>query len=69
MAVELLPRAVVDLHVAGLRVGEVMARARRQGSSPPAAEELAAAMAGAELLPKDLPQRSASAVPRDARRP
>jgi len=45
---------VIELHAAGLRVGEVMARARRRGSSPPAAEELAAAEADAELLPKDL---------------
>jgi hypothetical protein len=41
-------------------VGEVMARARRAGSSPPAAEERAAALAGAQLLPKDLPQRPAA---------
>jgi hypothetical protein len=61
-ALELLPRAVIDLHVAGLKVGEVMARARRAGSSPPAAEERAAALAGAELLPKDLPQRPAVAT-------
>ncbi len=67
VAVELLPRAIVDLHVAGLRVGEVMARARRQGSSPPAAEELAASLAGAELLPKDLPARPAG--PRPGGRP
>jgi len=51
---DLLPQAVIELHAAGLRVGEVMARARRRGSSPPAAEELAAAEADAELLPKDL---------------
>ncbi len=51
---DLLPQAVVELHVAGLKVGEVMARARQRGSSPPVAEELAAAEAHAELLPKDL---------------
>lgn len=54
---DLLPQAVVELHTAGLRVGEVMARARRRGSSPPVAEELAAAEAHAELLPKDLAPR------------
>jgi hypothetical protein len=52
---DLLPQAVVALHTAGLRVGEVMARARRRGSSPLAAEQLAAAEAHAELLPQDLP--------------
>jgi hypothetical protein len=51
---DLLPQPVVDLHTAGLRVGEVMARARRRGSSPLAAEQLAAAEAHAELLPQDL---------------
>ena len=51
---DLLPQAVVELHAAGLKVGEVMARARQRGSSPPVAEELAAAEAHAELLPKDL---------------
>jgi hypothetical protein len=54
---DLLPQAVVELHTAGLRVGEVMARARQRGSSPPVAEELAAAEAHAELLPKDLAPR------------
>ena len=56
-AADLLPQAVVELHVAGLKVGEVMARARQRGSSPPVAEELAAAEAHAELLPKDLVPR------------
>jgi hypothetical protein len=42
------------LHTAGLKVGEVMTRARRRGSSPLAAEQLAAAEAHAEQLPKDL---------------
>lgn len=51
---DLLPQAVVAQHVAGLKVAEVMARARRRGSSPLAAEESAAAEAHAELLPKDL---------------
>ncbi len=54
---DLLPQAVVEQHTAGLRVGEVMARARQRGSSPPVAEELAAAEAHAELLPKDLAPR------------
>lgn len=51
---DLLPRPVVERLVAGLRVGEVMARARRAGSSPVAAEQAAAAEAYAELLPKDV---------------
>jgi hypothetical protein len=51
---DLLPQAVVALHAAGLRVGEVMARARRRGSSPLVAEQLAAAEAHADLQPKDL---------------
>ena len=55
--VDLLPQAVVELHAAGLKVGEVMARARQRGSSPPVAEALAAAEAHAELLPKDLAPR------------
>lgn len=55
--IDLLPQAVVELHAAGLKVGEVMARARQRGSSPPVAEELAAAEAHAELLPKDLAPR------------
>jgi hypothetical protein len=54
---DLLPQAVVALHTAGLKVGEIMARARQRGSSPPVAEELAAAEAHAELLPKDLVPR------------
>ena len=53
-ASDLLPQAVVARHAAGLKVAEVMTRARRRGSSPPAAEQLAAAEAHAELLPKDL---------------
>ena len=51
---DLLPQAVVAQHVAGLKVAEVMTRARRRGSSPVAAEQLAATEAHAELLPKDL---------------
>jgi len=51
---DLLPQAVISRHAAGLKVAEVMARARRRGSSPLAAEQLAAAEAHAELLPKDL---------------
>ena len=51
---ELLPAPLIELHTAGLKVGEVMARARRRGSSSLAAEQVAAAEAHAELLPKDL---------------
>jgi hypothetical protein len=51
---DLLPQAVIARHAAGLRVAEVMTRARQRGSSPLAAEQLAAAEAYAELLPKDL---------------
>jgi hypothetical protein len=51
---DLLPQPLIELHTAGLRVGEVLARARRRGSSPLAAEQLAAAEAHAELLPQDL---------------
>jgi hypothetical protein len=56
LAGNLLPEPVVEFHVAGLRVAEVMARARRRGSSPLAAEELARQVAHADLLPKELPQ-------------
>ena len=51
---EFLPAPLIELHVAGLKVGEVMARARRRGSSSLAAEQAAAVEAHAELLPKDL---------------
>ena len=51
---DLLPQAVIAAHVAGLKVAGVMTRARQRGSSPLAAEQLAAAEAHAELLPKDL---------------
>lgn len=51
---DLLPQALVAQHAAGLKVAEVMTRARRRGSSPLAAEQLAAAEAHAELLPQDL---------------
>lgn len=51
---DLLPQPLVALHTAGLKVGEVLARARRRGSSPLAAEQLAATEAHAEQLPKDL---------------
>jgi hypothetical protein len=51
---DLLPQAVIARHAAALKVAEVMTRARRRGSSPLAAEQLAAAEAHAELLPKDL---------------
>ncbi|HJW76371.1 MAG TPA: hypothetical protein VJ787_12005, partial [Thermoleophilia bacterium] len=53
---ELVPQPIIELHTAGLRVGEVMARARRRGSSPLAAEELAAGIAHGDLFPKELPQ-------------
>ncbi len=49
---DLLPQAVVAQHAAGLKIAEVMTRARRRGSSPLAAEQLAAAEAHAELLPQ-----------------
>ena len=51
---ELLPAPLIELHTAGLKVGEAMARARRRGSSSLAAEQAAATEAHAELLPKDL---------------
>jgi hypothetical protein len=51
---DLLPQPLIQLHTAGLKVGEVMAQARQRGSSPLAAEQLAADEAHAELLPKDL---------------
>jgi len=35
------PKPVVDLHCAGLKVGELLVRARRAGSSPDAAVEAA----------------------------
>jgi hypothetical protein len=53
---ELVPAPNIELHTAGLRVGEVMARARRRGSSPLAAEQLAADIAHGDLFPKELPQ-------------
>ncbi len=56
-ALDVFPRALVELYTAGLKVGEVMARARRRGSSPRAAEQLAEAEAHAELLPQDLAPR------------
>jgi hypothetical protein len=51
---DLLPQAVIAQHVAGLKVGEAMTRARRRGSSPLAAEQLASEEAHAQLLPQDL---------------
>ena len=51
---DLLPQAVIAQHAAGLKVAETMTRARRRGSSPLAAEQIAGAEAHAELLPKDL---------------
>ncbi len=51
---ELLPQPLVELAAAGLKVAEVMARARQRGSSPLAAEQLAAAEVHADQLPKDL---------------
>jgi hypothetical protein len=54
---ESLPQPLIELHTAGLKIAEVMTRARRRGSSPLAAEQLAAAEAHAEQLPKDLGAR------------
>lgn len=51
---DLLPQPLIELHTAGLKVGEALTRARQRGSSPLAAEQLAAAEAHAEQLPKDL---------------
>jgi hypothetical protein len=51
---DLLPAPLIELHTAGLKVGEAMARARRRGSSSLAAEQVAAVEAHGELLPKDL---------------
>lgn len=51
---DLLPQALITRCAAGLKVAEVMTRARRRGSSPLAAEQLAADEAHAELLPQDL---------------
>lgn len=51
---DLLPQAVIARHTAALRVAAAMTRARKRGSSPLAAEQLAATEAHAELLPKDL---------------
>lgn len=55
--VEYLLRPVIALHAAGLKVAAVMTRARRRGSSPLAAEQLAVDEAHAEALPKDLAPR------------
>jgi len=54
---ESLPQPLIELHTAGLKIAEVMTRARQRGSSPLAAEQLAAAEAHAEQLPKDLGAR------------
>jgi len=51
---DLLPGPRLEQHAAGLVVGAVLARARLKGSSPLAAEQLAAAEAGAQLVPQDL---------------
>jgi len=51
---DLLPQPLIELHTAGLKVGEALTRARRRGSSPLAAEQLAVGEAHAEQLPKDL---------------
>jgi hypothetical protein len=50
------PEPVIELHTAGLKVGEALVQARRRGSSPLAAEAFAAESAHADLVPKDLPQ-------------
>ena len=58
---DLLPQAVVARHAAGLKVAEVMTRARRRGSSPLAAEQLAAEEAHAEACcPRPLEPSAAS---------
>lgn len=44
------PRPVIDLHAAGLKVGEILARARKAGLSPQAAEDAAAASGLGSLL-------------------
>jgi hypothetical protein len=51
---ELVPGPLIELRAAGLRVGQAMVHARRRGSSPLAAEQLAADEAHAQQLPKDL---------------
>jgi hypothetical protein len=51
---DLLPQPLIDLHTAGLKVGEVLTRSRRRGSSPIAAEQLGATAAHAEQFPKNL---------------
>jgi hypothetical protein len=47
---DLGPKPVIDLHCAGLKVGEVLARARVQGKSVEEAERIAIAHSPAQLL-------------------
>jgi hypothetical protein len=53
---DLTPEPVIELHAAGLKVGQALAHARRRGSSPLVAESFAAQTAHADQLPKDLPR-------------
>ena len=67
---DLLPQAVVAQHAAGLKVAEVMTRARRRGSSPLAAEQLAAdrgARRAAAQGPRGRPALTARAAERRRR--
>lgn len=58
---EILYAPVVELHTAGLRVGELMARARAGGLDAAAAEDRACALGPGEPLPRS---GGASAAPR-----
>jgi hypothetical protein len=49
------PRPVINLHAGGLKVGEILVRARKAGMTSRQAEDLAAATGLASLLPKELP--------------
>ncbi|MGO8684081.1 MAG: hypothetical protein ACLQUT_05815, partial [Thermoleophilia bacterium] len=53
---DLTPEPVIELHTAGLKVGQALTQARHRGSSPLAAESFAAQTAHADQLPKDLPR-------------
>ena len=56
---DLLPQAVVAQHTAGLRVGEAMTKARQRGSSPVAAEQLAADRGACRAAPQGPERRPA----------
>lgn len=47
------PRPVVDLHAGGLKVGEILVRARKAGMTPRQAEAAAAASGLGSLLPEE----------------